>query len=285
MSFLLHRSRLVFLTVALLLPTRVVAQDWTQPWADPLDRPPRVDVSATAGVVAPTDWSDLVVLGSLSSATGALEQVLVRDVRVEPGSTFGASATYWRARYGFRVHGAFSDSSLAFGSSFDASDDALGSIDVDTWTYDVRGAVGLIEYAPNRIAWPYVFVGLGGITYDLSRTVSPPLLTFIEQPPPGGSRDTVIVEDNGRQFVVAVDELGLETVFAFNFGIGTDFRIPLGPGGIGVRLELSDHISPSPLTLRIRQLGVGGLTGADSVRFGMVHHLRAAAGLVVQIGR
>lgn len=285
MFFLLHRSRLVFLTVALLLPTHVVGQDWTQPWADPMDRPPRVDVSATVGVVAPTDWSDLVVLGSLSSATGALEQVLVRDVRVEPGSTFGASATYWRARYGFRAQGTFSDSSLAFGSSFDARDEGLGSIDVDTWTYDVRGAVGLIEYAPNRIAWPYVFVGLGGITYDLSRTVSPPLLTFIDRPPPGGSRDTVIVEDNGRQFVVAVDELGLETVFAFNFGIGTDFRIPLGPGGIGLRLELSDHISPSPLTLRIRQLGAGGVSGADAVRFGMVHHLRAAAGLVVQIGR
>ena len=285
MSPLLHASRVVFLAMALCLPTKVVAQDWTQPWADPLDRPPRVDVSATAGVVAPTDWSDLVVLGSLSSATGALEQVLVRDVRVEPGSTFGIAATYWRARYGFRAHGAFSDSSLAFGSSFDASDDALGSVDVDTWTYDVRGAVGLIEYAPNRIAWPYVFVGLGGITYDLSRTVSPPLLSFIERAPAGNNRDTVIVEDNGRQFVVAVDELGLETVFAVNFGIGADFRIPLGPGGIGVRLELSDHISPSPLTLRIRELGAGGLTGADAVRFGLVHHLRATAGLVVQVGR
>jgi hypothetical protein len=270
----------------MIVPTCAAAQDWTQPWADPLDRPPRIDIGVSAGVLAPTDWSDLVVLGSLSSASGALEQVLVRDLRVKPGSVFGAAATYWRGRYGFRAHGAFSDSSLAFGSSFDPGDEGFASVDVDTWFYDVRGAVGLIEYSPKRIAWPYVFLGFGGITYNLSRTVSPPLLSFIERAPAGGNnRGTLLIEDNGRQFVVAVDELGLETVFAFNFGVGTDFRIPMGPAGVGLRLELSDHVSPSPLVLRIGELGRGGLTSSDAVRFGAVHHLRATAGLVVQIGR
>jgi hypothetical protein len=237
-------------------------------------------------VLVPSDWSDLVLLGSLSSATGALEQVLVRDVRVKPGRVFGAAATYWRARYGFRAHGAFSDSTLTLGPSFDPVEGSI-DVNVDTWMYDVRGAIGLIEYTPKRIAWPYVFVGLGGITYDLSRTVTPPLRSFIERPPAGGTAPArVIVDDDGRQFVVAVDELGLETVFAFNFGVGTDFRIPIGGGGVGLRLELSDHIAPSPLGLRIRELGDhGGLGASDAVRFGVVHHLRAAAGIVLQIGR
>jgi len=280
-----RRLRFVVLTLAWLLPASAHAQDWTQPWADPMDRPPRVDISGSAGLLVPSDWSDLVLVGSLSSATGALEQVLARDVRIKPGSVFGGSATYWRGRYGFRTNVTFSDSTLTIGSSLDPVD-ASNEVDVDTWMYDVRGAIGLIEYTPQRIAWPYVFLGLGGITYNLSRTVSPPLRDFITQPPPGGNRDRIIVDDDGRQFVVAVDELGLETVLAFNFGIGTDFRIPVGGGGIGVRLELSDHVAPSPLGLRIRQLGLGGgVNDSDAVRFGLVHHLRVAAGLVVQIGR
>jgi hypothetical protein len=280
--FSVLRAPLFSMTLAL-LPITSAAQDWSQPWADPMDRPPRVDLSASAGVLMPTDWSDLVLVGSLSSATGALEQVLVRDIRIKPGREIGGAATYWRGRYGFRAQAGFSDSSLTFGSSFDPGDDFL-SVDVDTWLYDVRGAVGLIEYAPNRIAWPYAFFGLGGITYDLSRPVTPPLLSFIEHAPATG-RGAVIVEDAGRQFVVAVDELGLETVFAFNFGIGTDFRIPLGPAGIGVRVELSDHVAHSPVGLRISELGSRAAPGSDAVRFGMVHHLRATAGLVLQIGR
>ncbi|HZB26632.1 MAG TPA: hypothetical protein VE379_10895, partial [Vicinamibacterales bacterium] len=108
-----------------------------------------------------------------------------------------------------------------------------------------------------------------------------------ERPPAGGgAQDRLIVEDAGRQFLVAIDELGVETVFALNFGIGTDFRIPVGGGGIGLRLELTDHIAPSPLRLRIRELGaVGGLDSASAVDFGIVHHLRLSAGVVLQLGR
>lgn len=281
-----RQSRLALLIVVVLLPASAESQDWSQPWADPMDRPPRIDINASAGVLVPSDWSDLVLVGSLSSATGALEQVLTRDVRIKPATVYGGAVTYWRSKYGFRAHAAFSDSTLTLGRSFDPVE---GSIDVgvETWMYDVRGAVGLIEYTPKRIAWPYVFIGLGGITYNLSRTVTPPLRTFIEQPPPSGSAPgRVIVDDGGRRFVVAVDELGLETVLAFNFGVGTDFRIPMGGGGVGLRLELSDHVAPSPLGLRIGELGGGGgLDASDAVRFGLVHHLRVAAGVVLQIGR
>jgi hypothetical protein len=272
-----------------LLPCSVVAQDWPQPWSDPRDRPPRVDLSISAGLLAPTDWSDLVVLGSISPSTGALEQVLVRDLRVEPDSVFGAAVTYWRDRYGFRAHGALSRSTIVGGAALGANGTGeLQAARIDSWFYDVRGAIGLVKYSPTRLAWPYVFVGFGGITYDLDRTITPPLLTFIERAStrPQGPGDIVIVEDDGREFLLSIDELGLETVYAFNFGAGADLRIPVGGGGLGLRVEFSDHVSPSPLGLRIRELGrAGGLTSDAAVRFGVVHHLRVAAGLVVQIGR
>jgi hypothetical protein len=269
-------------------PRAAAAQSWDQPWSDPRDRPARLDLSVTAGMAAPTDWSDLVLLGSLSSASGALEQVLVRDVRVESDTVFGASVTYWRDRYGFRAGGALSRSSLTMGgTSLDQADpgrDVLAA-NVNTWSYDVRGVIGMIKYAPSRPVWPYVFLGVGGITYDLDRTITPPLLTFVERPGTASGNVTVR-ESGGRQFLLSVDELGNETVPAFDFGAGSDFRIPLGGGALGLRVEVSDHVSLSPLRVRIRQLSdTGGLTEDDAVDFGAVHEFRAMAGLVIQIGK
>jgi hypothetical protein len=209
---------------------------------------------------------------------------------VKPDRLVGGAVTYWRGRHGFRVQGGWSRSSLEVGgASLGAGPpDGLLSPRVDTWLYDVRGAIGLVEYAPDRLVWPYAFVGFGGITYDLSRPLSPPLLTFVER---SGSRgdargDLVIAEDDGRQFLLAVEELGLETVFALNFGAGTDLRLPLGAGGVALRLELSDHVARSPVGLRIRELSPrGGLNEGSVIRFDAVHHFRASAGLVVQFGR
>lgn len=272
-----------------LLPWTAAAQDWDQPWSDPRDRPARVDLSVSAGMLAPTDWSDLVVLGSISPISGVLEQVLVRDLRVEPNSVFGGAVTYWRDRYGFRVHGALSRSSLVVGAPFEAgaSVEELRAADVNTWLYDVRGAVGLVKYSPTRKVLPYAFFGFGGITYDLDRTLPPPLLTFIERE--GGRQESgslIIVEDDGREFLLSVDELGLESVFAFNFGAGADLRIPIGGAGVGLRLEVSDHVARSPVGIRIRELGPsGGLTSDSAVHFGVVHHPRVTAALVLQIGR
>lgn len=85
---------------------------------------------------------------------------------------------------------------------------------------------------------------------------------------------------------MAVDELHTETVLALNFGVGADLRIPMGPAGIGIRLELSDHVAHSPVALRIRELNPrGGLTSDSTVHFGRVHHLRASVGFIVQLGR
>jgi hypothetical protein len=280
--------------IAVLLPAPLAAQNWSQPWADPDDRPPRVDVSASVGFLAPTDWSDLVLLGSISSTSGILEQVLVRDLRVRADKEFGGALTYWRGKYGFRVQGGYSSSSVSIGGPITGSvqsaagNDGLLSIDIDTYIYDVRGTIGFIDYAPTRWVWPYGFFGFGGITYDLARRVSPPLLTFIER---GGSlsgstADIVVVDDDSTQFLLALDELETETVFAVNFGVGTDFRVPLGPAGFGIRLEISDHVSASPVGLRIGALRrAGGLASDTGVNFGVVHHLSATAGIVIQVGR
>lgn len=288
------RSSLVplLLVAALLIPSPLTAQDWSQPWADPQDRPGRVDVGASLGFLAPTDWSDLVLLGSISSASGVLEQILVRDLRVEPDKEFGGAVTYWKGRYGFRVQGGFSSSSVAIGGPLPAASGGLNegavSVDVDTWLYDLGGAIGFVEYEPRLWVWPYAFVGIGGVTYDLARRVSPPLATFIERGPPrsDGRRDVVIVDDNSREFLLAIDELDTETVFALNFGVGTDFRIPLGPAGIGLRLELADHVTSSPIGLRVSNLRRSGALASDTgVEFGPVHHFRASAGFVLQFGR
>jgi hypothetical protein len=289
----MRHARLTFylpIVTLLLLPAAASAQDWSQPWADPQDRPPRVDVSASAGFLMPTGWSNLVLLGSISSATGILEQVLTRDLRVEPKTEFKGAATYWRGQYGLRTQVGFSRSSLTIGGAplgtSQSPLDGTASVSIDTWLYDVGAVIGFVDYRPARTVWPYGFFGLGGVTYNPKTPVSPPL-TFIEHSGPALPPNTVIViRDRSRQFLLAIDELGVETEFAFNFGVGTDFRLPLGPGGVGVRLEISDHVAPSPLGLRIRELSpLGGLGPDDSVRFGLVHHLSATAGLVVHIGR
>lgn len=282
--------RLLAVLTLTLIPDAVIAQDWSQPWADPWDRPARVDLSGSAGFLLPTRWSSLVLLGSISSATGVLEQVLARDLRVEPEVEFDVAATYWRSRYGLRTQVGFSRSSLTIGAApatppqLSTSDTT--SIDIDTWLYDVRGAIGFTEYAPGRRIWPYGFFGFGGITYNLKGTIVPPL-TFVERTPTRpDARSTIIVAGDGRQFLLSVDQLRLETVFAVTFGLGTDFRIPLGRGGVGLRLEVSDRVAPSPLGLRVQEFSPIGAFAPDAgVRFGVVHHLNATAGLVVQIGR
>jgi len=277
--------RVLLLTVPLIagFTASSPAQSLPQPWADAEDETGRVDITASIGVMAPTDWSDLVLLGSLSPATGVLEQVLVRDVRVDPGTEVEGAVTYWRGRYGFRVHAGRAQSSLTIAGPADAP--PASAIDMDTWSYDARGVIGLIEYTPRRWVWPYAFFGLGGMTYDLDRAVSPSLLTFIERSRTGVP-GTIIIEDEPRDFLLALDELQTETVFALSVGIGTDLRVPLGAAGVGLRIEVSDQVPRSPVGLRIGELRRSRPLAADTgVNFGAVHHFRATAGFVLHIGR
>jgi hypothetical protein len=284
-----------FVVALTMRPATVAAQDWSQPWADPLDRPARVDISVSGGVLMPTRWSDLVLLGSGTPAGGVLEQVLTRDIHVEPDTEFTAAATYWRSRYGLRVRGGFSRSSVSIGavplagvSLSTPPANAVGaasSIGIDTWLYDLGLSIGFLEYEPRRVVWPYGFFGVGGITYDLKQAIAPPL-AFLEQPPSAPPANTIIVTDDGHQFLLTTNTLSTETVFAFNLGLGTDFRIPLKSGGVALRLEVADHIAGSPLAFRVEELSSFGTVPIDTgSRYRLVHHLSATAGVVVQIGR
>jgi len=275
---------------ALALSSSVSAQNLPQPWADPEDRPPHADVSASAGVLMPTNWSSLVLLGSISSASGILEQVLSRELRVQTDKAYSGAVTYWEGRYGFRVQADYSRSSLKISSAPlgtpSGQSGATMKVPVNTWLYDARGVIAFVEHEPGRKIWPYGFVGVGGITYDLGQTVAPPLTFVTIAAPQSGGPNTFIVRGDGRQFVLTEDELGAKTVLAFTFGVGTDLRVPLGPAGIGLRLEVADHVAQSPLDLSIRELTASGETVSDDrVRFGLVHHLVASAGFVLHLGR
>lgn len=278
------RSVVIALTIVT-LPTSAVAQtDLSTIYPGPR----RLDVSAAGGFLLSTDWSNLVLLGAVSPVSGALEQVLVRDLLVRPGPVLDTVVTYWEGQYGFRTHVGFAQSCLTVGTS---CADGLGragaftSIDVETWMYDIGGAIGLIDYRRNTWVWPYVFLGFGGVTYDLERSLGPSL-TFIERsPPPAADARIIVSRDDLDSSLIAIDELSLETKFATNFGVGTDLRLPLGPASLGVRLEVSDHIHRSPiniLVVPVDRFGTGRETRLD---FGYVHNLRAAAGLVLQFGR
>jgi hypothetical protein len=280
-----------FLAAQLLLSSNVVsAQRLPEPWADPEDQPGRVDVSASIGVLMPTEWSNLVLLGSISSASGILEQVVSRELRVESHQGYGAAFTYWRGRYGFRVQGDYSKSSLRISNAQLGAPPvpaSSSSVPIQTYLYDVRGAVGFVEYERGRNVWPYGFLGFGGITYDLGDTTITPPLTVLRQPGATINGDpTIIVRDDGRQFVLSADELGVKTVFGVSFGAGADFRIPVGPGGVGLRVEISDRLANSPVNVTIRELARSGpFSTGERVRFGLVHHVTASLGFVVHIGR
>lgn len=278
-----RRALSVVPLLCLLLAAPVAAQKLTLD--EPPPGPPRIDFSGSGGFLLSSDWSDLVLIGSVSPGTGALEQVIVRDVSIDPSPVYDGTVMFWRGRYGFRAHSGFSKSCLAVGrscSDLAAVTSPSGTVKVKSYSYDVGGAIGFIDYRPGQWVWPYGFGSLGGITYDLARTVGPPL-TFIERRPPPGGAPVVIVDDTDP-LLISVEELGLETRLAFTMGFGTDFRIPMGPAGLGVRVELSDTMHESPIDLHVRSLDTFHPDDGE-LRFGVVHNLRAAVGVVLSFGR
>jgi hypothetical protein len=244
--------------------------------------PPRFDLSGGGGWLLPTDWSDLVLLGSVSPGVGGLEQILVRDLVVDPGPVYDGTVTFWRDRYGFRAHVGYGKSCLAVGRSCTdlAAVVESGTVQVQSYAYDVGGAIGMLNYAPQRWVWPYIFFGLGGVTYDLDQTVGAPL-SFIERQPPQNTG--VIVVDDPNTLLISVEQLGVENKLALTIGFGTDFKIPFGPGGLGVRLEVSDLMHESPMDIEVAVLD--SLGGGVAWDFGLVHNLRASIGVVLQFGR
>ena len=290
------------LAASLLATSRPLAaqDDWFSD-DDDEERPRSLDISLGLGRLRSSDWSDLVVLGTLG---GLVERVLARNLAVAPGASVDLAVTYWEGRYGFRVHAGLTRSCIAIASrcgprallvADDAADDDLrallrSEVDVTTWLVDIGGAVSLVGPRTDREFRPYVFFGLGGVAYDLDGPVGLFLPTFVQF---GGTPGRlaldpdgkVVIVTNGSPFLVSVDEPGFEVLFAATFGIGADVRVPLGEGSFGLRFELADHINRSPLDVRLAGFVDDfhfSRRDLDDVRFdfGTVHNLRFSVGIV-----
>lgn len=285
------------LAPALLLSTAPATAQQGDLWEE-YEGPRRLEISVSGGVFLSTDWSNLVFLEAVGAVGQAQQQVLLRQLRAPPEFGGSASVTYWKGRYGFRVHGGFVSSCVTTGNGCNGTSTPEQTtlerteIGMNQWTYGVQGVIGLREFTPEQVFRPYLVFGAGGVTYDLDEPLSTVLPGPIERTEPtviGNGDQTVVITDPST-FLFSMDEVGLATQFALNLGVGTDFRIPIGPGGLGLRLELSDNINQSPLTLRVARIDGGFFShefdGIDEIEFDRrsVHNWRLSAGLLFEFG-
>jgi hypothetical protein len=270
------------------------------PWEKEEPRPKRIDVSLGPGLQLSTNWSDLVVLGTLG---GLVENVLVRNVAFAPGHSMGLTVTYWEGRFGFRVNAAVARSCLAVGGgcgSFvipndDTTNDderiVVRRIDANAYSLDVGGAIAFVAPGADVPFRPFFFFGAGGLSYDLDDAVRFLLPSFIEL---GGIPGRIGLDRDGRvkvitdgsPFLVSVDQPGFELLFAGILGLGVDLRVPLGQAALGVRFEMADHVTRSPLEVRLAGFVDDfrfSRTDIEDVRFdfGLVHNLQLSVGLVL----
>lgn len=294
---------LLSFAVLLLVAVPAVAQTDTtrfeRLWLDyQYDGPRRIEISAAGGYAFSTAWSDLVALQVFDAHGGIHRQVLLRNVSIAPGAGVGAAVTYWRGRHAFRVHSGYSRSCLTTASRCDGADPpaadgaALGiaEVPIDVWRYGVEGLVGLRSWGESSFWRPYLVVGAGGVTYDAERGALPFLPGTFETlaPPPDSPPGTVLISDGTTTFLIGTSELGLEHVFGLTIGAGMDLRMPVGIGGVGLRIELIDQITSSPFHVRVARLD-GGRRAAfdrDDVFFDgrAIHNVRLMAGVFIELG-
>lgn len=282
------------LVPALLLFASTASAQQRDLWNE-YDGPRRIEVAANGGFFMSTDWSNLVFLESIGALGESQRQVLLRQFSVAPKLGAMGSVTYWKGRYGFRVHGGFVRSCVTTGNRCDGTttpdqtDLPVTEIALDQYTYGVQGIVGLTEHSPGQWFRPYLIVGAGGVTYNPDQPISsvlPGPLTVTEPAIIGNDQTTVVITDPST-FLFSMDEVGLSTKFALNLGIGTDLRVPLGPGGVGFRFELSDQINQSPLTLRVARIDGGFFANRiEEIEFDRraVHNWRLSAGIFFEFG-
>jgi hypothetical protein len=279
-------------------PAAAQVQQPTRSWWEPYDGPRRLEFSVLGGYAFSTDWSDLVALDVADGRGGLSRQVLLRDVAVAPGRGAEAAITYWKGRYGFRIHAGISQSCLTTGSRCRNSSSpppaqgaalSVAEVDMDVYRYGVQGVAGLTSWRNGQFFRPYLVVGAGGVAYDPDEDALPffpgtfQTVTPATNLPPG----TVLISDGTSEFLISTDELGLENVFSLTLGIGTDLRIPVGIGGLGLRVELIDQIANSPFNVRVARVG-----GNNRARYGdekvfsggVIHNLRLSAGFSLELG-
>src|SRR5690606_10255814 len=236
-----------------------------------------------------TDWSDMVALHVADPQGGLHRQVLLRSVSVAPGAGGGAALTYWKGRYGFRVTGGYSRSCLttaprcvdgtapppANGTAL-----AVAEVPMDVWRYGVEGIIGLRNWSSSRIFRPYAVLGIGGVAYDPEDDALPLFPGTFETVVQAGAPGTVVISNGTETFLLATDELGFENVLGLTLGIGMDLRVPVGIGGMSVRVELADQMTRSPFAVRLSRFEDGGRSrfddGRDEIVFRpeLIHNLR-----------
>lgn len=300
---------LALLLLTLLLPASPVAAQTAVPpdttrfdreWGREYSGPQRLELSVSGGYGLSTDWSNRVALQLFDPQGGAHQQVLLRNVAVAPGAGVGGAVTYWRGRYGFRVGGGYMRSCLTTAARCvngeeapPAGDAALAVAEVpmDVWRYGVEGVIGLLNWEQSRVWRPYLLVGAGGVTYDAGRDALPLVAGSFETIlPPTSAPGGVVITDGHTMLLVSTSELGLEHVFGVTIGVGMDTRIPVGIGGVGLRLELVDQITSSPFSVRVERLDSGGRRFAGRgreetvFRSGAVHNWRLTAGVILEFG-
>lgn len=285
----------LLLLLATTLPAR--AQDiWDLDWGDRPLGARSLSFEFAGGLSFSTDWNQNVVLANVDLGT-RFEQVLLRQVSVDPAFLFAGSVTYRRGRGGARLQFGFSHSCLAvngrctrFGS-IDTVFVPLDKIDVNTYSADIDGEIALVD--PEKVRWarPFILFGLGGVVYDPGKNAGQLLPVFLDArgstiEVSGGN--VVVVNFPTGAFLVTFDGIGLKSVLAGVLGIGTDIQIPLSDGsGIGLRLQVADHIANSPFKVRIAgvERGFGGrFIEPTKFDFGTIHNLRLTAGLHVDVG-
>lgn len=269
-------------------------------WQGDYDGPRRLELSVNGGYAWSTDWSNRVALQVFSPQGAVHQQVLLRNVSIAPGEGVGAAVTYWRGRHGFRVSAGYNQACLTTGSRCSNSDVpptaggatlAIAEVPMDVWRYGVEGMIGLRSWEGSRFFRPYLLVGAGGVTYDPDGDALPfipgDFETIVQ---PGGTPNSVVVTRNETMLLVSTSELGLEHVFGATIGVGMDLRLPVGPGGLGLRFEFADHITSSPFSVRVARLDSQGrrYAGADGddivFRKDGIHNLRFTAGVTLELG-
>ncbi|MGH7471695.1 MAG: hypothetical protein ACRENP_27395 [Longimicrobiales bacterium] len=290
------------LVLALLLGALPATAQQRDLWED-YDGPRRIEFAAGAGLFLTTGWSDRVFLESFSALGVTNRQLLLRGFSMAPEFGGAASVTYWKGRYGFRVQAGFVQSCVTTSSHCDdvlfPPFDELPIVETEMhqYTYGVQGIVGLTEYSPNQSIRPYVIVGAGGVTYDVDQPLSallPGPLTTTGPVRIDDNKETVIVADP-TTLLFSVSEGSVTSKFAFNLGIGTDLRAPIGSGAFGFRFEASDQIAKAPLSLRVVRLDGGFFTpwgctvqcdGVEEIEFNdrFVHSWRLSASIFVEFG-
>jgi hypothetical protein len=264
------------------------------------DGPRRFELSVSGGYALSSDWSDRVALQVFDPQGAVHQQVLLRNMSIAPGAGVAGAVTYWRGRHGFRVSGGYSRSCLTTASRCVNGDTpppagdaalAIAEVPMDVYRYGVEGVVGLRDWESSRVFRPYLVVGAGGVLYDPDSDALPFVPgSFQTITPAPGAPNSVIISDGHRLLLVSTNELGLEHVFGATLGIGMDVRVPVGIGGLGLRVELADQITSSPFSVRVARLDASGRRFAgrdgDDVVFRKdgVHNLRVTAGLTLELG-